>query len=121
MTAVLNPTLQRDKDESFTDYHIRLFKNKDTYNIDTKTIAELLNKEHGSHYDESKWRKDYKQYERWYAYIMSKNIDKEIQDKYQELYIESEKAKVRKRDQNREFAKKIRVLKKLKMMLLKLF
>ncbi|MCY9226050.1 metallophosphoesterase [Bacillus haynesii] len=108
MTAVLNPALQRDKDESFTDYHIRLFKNKDTYNIDTKTIAELLNKEHGSHYDESKWRKDYKQYERWYAYIMSKNIDKDIQDKYQELFIESEKAKVRKRDQNREFAKKIR-------------
>lgn len=119
MTAVLNPALQRDKDESFTDYHIRLFKNKDTYNIDTKTIAELLNKEHGSHYDESKWRKDYKQYERWYAYIMSKNIDKDIQDKYQELFIESEKAKVRKRDQNREFAKRsvIRlVLKRLKMM-----
>lgn len=38
----------------------------------------------------------------------SKNINQDIQDKYQKLFIESEKAKVRKRVQNREFAKKIR-------------
>lgn len=37
----------------------------------------------------------------------SKNINEDIQDKYQKLFIESEKANVRKCVQNREFAKKI--------------
>ncbi len=107
MTAILDPVLQREKDESFTDYHIRLFKNKDTYRIDTKTIAALLNKDQGTNYDESKWRKDYKQYERWNDYIMSKNLDEEILRKYEEVRLQSEKEKIRTRDQKREYRKSI--------------
>lgn len=99
MTAILNSVLQREKDESFTDYHIRLFKNKDTYHIDTKTITTLLNKDQGTNYDESKWRKDFKQYERWYDYIVSKNVDKEVQQKHEEIRIESEKQTIKARDQ----------------------
>ncbi|MFE6079500.1 hypothetical protein ACFVQB_34320, partial [Paenibacillus sp. NPDC057886] len=78
MTAILDTVLQREKDESFTDYHIRLFKNKDTYHIDTQTIAALLNKDQGTNYDESKWRKDFKQFERWHDYFISKNMNKEV-------------------------------------------
>lgn len=107
MTAILDPVLQREKDESFTDYHIRLFKNKDTYHIDTKTIAALLNKDQGTNYDESKWRKDFKQYERWNDYIMSKNLDEEILKKYEEVRLQSEKEKIRTRDQKREYRKSI--------------
>jgi hypothetical protein len=102
----MNPIL-REENESFLDYHVRLFANKETYSIDSYEIAELLNKEYGSSYSESKWRKDYAAYVYWKDYIMNKNLDKEILDKYEEVRIESEKEKVRKRDQNREYTKKI--------------
>jgi hypothetical protein len=102
----MNPIL-REENESFLDYHVRLFANKETYGVDSYEIAELLNKEYGSSYSESKWRKDYAAYVYWKDYIMNKNLDKEILDKYEEVRIESEKEKVRKRDQNREYTKKI--------------
>jgi hypothetical protein len=99
--------LEKKDEESFLDYHIRLFANKETYGIDSYEIAELLNKEYGSNYSESKWRKDYAAYVYWKDYIMNKNLDKEILDKYEEVRIESEKEKIRKRDWNREYTKKI--------------
>jgi hypothetical protein len=102
----MNP-IQREENESFLDYHVRLFANKDTYELDTYQITELLNKEFGTNYSESKWRKDYAAYVYWKDYIMNKNLDKEILDKYEEVRIESEKEKIRKRDQNREYGKKI--------------
>lgn len=105
---MINPILQRKDNESFMDYHIRLFQNKNEYGIDTYEIAELLNKEYGSNFSESKWRKDYAAYEKWKDYIIGQNIDEEIQKKYEELRIESEKEKIRKRDQNREYLKTIR-------------
>ena len=100
--------LKRQENESFADYHIRLFEHKDEYGIDTYKIAELLNAEYGSNYDESKWRKDYAQYKRWKDYILSKNLDKEILTKYEQIRIESEKEKIRNQDQKREYRKLIR-------------
>jgi hypothetical protein len=102
----MSPIL-REENESFLDFHIRLFANKDTYELDTYQIADLLNKEYGTNYSESKWRKDYAAYVYWKDYIMNKNLDKEILDKYEDIRIESEKEKIRKRDQNREYNKKI--------------
>jgi hypothetical protein len=102
-----NPILKRQAEESFMDYHIRLFENKDEYEIDRLKITELLNAEMGSNYDESKWRKDYAQYLKWKDYILNKNLDKEILDKYEDIRIESEKEKIRKRDQKREYNKLI--------------
>jgi hypothetical protein len=102
-----NPILKRQAEESFMDYHIRLFENKDEYEIDRLKITELLNAEMGSNYDESKWRKDYAQYLKWKDYILNKNLDKEILDKYEDIRIESEKEKIRKRDQKREYTKLI--------------
>lgn len=99
--------LKRQENESFMDYHIRLFEKKDEYGIDTYKIAELLNTEYGSNYDESKWRKDYAQYKNWKDYILSKNLDKEILAKYEEIKLEAEKEKIRKQDQKREYRKLI--------------
>jgi predicted phosphodiesterase len=101
--------LKRQENESFTDYHIRLFEKKEEYGIDTYKIAELLNAEYGSNYDESKWRKDYAQYKRWKDYILSKNLDKEILAKYEEIKREAEKKKIQAQDQNREYRKYLRL------------
>ena len=60
--------------ENFTDYHIRLFENAEQYGLSSDDIAELLNKEYGSNYSESKWRKDYAQYLRWKDYILEKDL-----------------------------------------------
>jgi hypothetical protein len=103
----MNPILKRKEDESFLDYHIRLFSNKDEYEIDSYAIADLLNVEYGSSYSESKWRKDYAAFVYWKDYIMNKNLDKEILDKYEDIRIQSEKEKVRSRDQKREYRKLI--------------
>lgn len=105
---MINPALERNNDESFLDYQIRLFANKDTYGVDTFEIAELLNSEYGTSYSESKWRKDYAAYVHWNEYILSKNLDKEVLDKYEENRIESEKEKIRNQDQKREYKKLIR-------------
>jgi hypothetical protein len=100
--------LKKREDESFNDYHIRLYENKEDYNIDKFQIAELLNDEMGSNYDESKWRKDYAQFKKWEDFITSKNLDEEIVKKHEELRLESEKEKYRKQDQKREYRKLIR-------------
>lgn len=103
-----DPILKRREDESFNAYHIRLFENKKEYGITSEEIADLLNKEMGSNHGESKWRKDYAQYKKWKDYIITSNLDKEIVRKYEELKLESEKEKIRKQDQTREYRKIIK-------------
>jgi hypothetical protein len=102
-----NPILKRQERESVHDYLIRLFENKDEYEIDKFEITDLLNAEMGSNYDESKWRKDYAQYLKWKDYILNKNLDNDILDKYEHIRIESQKEKIRERDQKREYNKLI--------------
>lgn len=103
MTSIL-----RKPNESLEDYHIRLFENKEEYGIDKFQITDLLNKEADEEYSESKWRKDYAQYLKWKDYILSKNLDGEILDKYEKIRIEAEKEKIRRNDQRREYNKYIR-------------
>lgn len=105
---MIDTILHRTSEESFRDYLIRLFENKSEYGLDKDSITELLNKEYGSNYDESKFRKDYQQYCKWKDYIINKNLDKEILGKYEEIRVESEKEKIRKQDQKREYMKLIR-------------
>jgi hypothetical protein len=102
-----NPILKKKDGESLNDYLIRLYQNKDEYEIDKFQVADLLNIEMGSNYDESKWRKDYAQYLKWKDYILNQNLDKDVLDKYEQVRIESEKEKIRKRDQKREYNKLI--------------
>jgi hypothetical protein len=102
-----NPILKKFDEESFQEYHIRLFENKEEYEIDNNQIADLLNKEFGSNYDESKWRKDFAQYVKWKDFLINQNLDEQIVKKHEELRIESEKEKIRKNDQKREYRKLI--------------
>lgn len=104
----MNMRIKRSEDESFTDFHIRLFENREDYKLSNDDISDILNKEFGSDFSESKWRKDYAQYVRWKDYIVESNLEEEIVRKYEELDIESKKEKIKKQDQNREYMKKIR-------------
>lgn len=93
--------------ESIEDYMIRLFDNKEDYEIDKYTITDLLNDVESTKFDESKWRKDYAQYLRWKDYMAEKNLDKEQLQIYEDKRIEELKERIRKQDQNRELRKKI--------------
>lgn len=64
--------LKKRDDESQDDYLIRLYSNKDEYDIDSFIIADLMNKATGKNHGESKWRKDYAQYVYWTNYYESK-------------------------------------------------
>ncbi|MFK3936671.1 hypothetical protein ACI2JA_04035 [Alkalihalobacillus sp. NPDC078783] len=100
--------MNRKPDESLTDYQIRLYMNLDNYGIDTHKATELLNKDAGQTFSESKWRKDYDQYKRWNEYIVSKNLDEEVMAKYEESKLQAEISKVQNADQKREYRKMIR-------------
>lgn len=64
--------LQRKQSETTDDFMIRLFDNKENYEIDNFTIANLMNKELGTNYSESKFRKDNASRIRWQEYYDSK-------------------------------------------------
>lgn len=104
----------RHKDEHMTEYLIRLYENREKYNLSNQDVADLLNKEEGTEYDESKWRKEYQAWENRFAEYVARNFEnaesynKSILDKYELLRIESEKEKIRYRDQKREYNKLIR-------------
>jgi hypothetical protein len=54
--------INRKQDETVKSYKIRLFKNKDLYDINSQNIADLINKETGDTFNESTYRKWYRSY-----------------------------------------------------------
>jgi len=54
--------------ESFKEYFVRLFENKEQYNITSQQIADLLNSESGKNYTESAYRKEYAGFNRGRIY-----------------------------------------------------
>ena len=52
----------RKENESIKDFKIRLFANKDLYNLKSQEIADLVNKETGKNQGESSYRKWAKAY-----------------------------------------------------------
>lgn len=65
-------TITRQPDELLSEYHFGLYENKDELGLSNQAIADLLNKEYGTDYDESKFRKEYQAY---------KNVWQEMVDK----------------------------------------
>ncbi|MCA1021630.1 hypothetical protein [Halobacillus litoralis] len=108
MAANLPGSLLKDEGESLEQYHIRIYSNMDTYEIDKYTAANLVNDAHGTDYDESKWRKDYAQYLKWKPYFIKENLDEDRLAKYEEKRLEQEKEKYRNADQKREYRKMVR-------------
>jgi len=104
----------RKKDEDIVDYMIRLYENKAKYGLNNQEIADLLNREEGTEYDESRWRKLYQAWENFFEPYVTERFDdaegynSHILNKYELLRIENEKEKVRLRDVKREYNKLIR-------------
>lgn len=88
--------LERKNNEEFEDYHVRLFEDMPIHELDSDEVAELLNKEYGVNYSESKWRKDYAQYAKWKDYIISKrNDDTELEKlTIKKLELQKERSKL---------------------------
>lgn len=54
--------ITRGDNETLAQYHFRLYKNKEEMGLSNIQIADLLNSEYGTNYDESKFRKEYQAY-----------------------------------------------------------
>lgn len=104
----------RKKGEDLTEYLIRLYENREKYGLSNQEVADLLNREEDVNYDESKWRKEFQAWKNRFEEYVSKSFhnadeyNQNILDKYEMLRIESEKEKIRYRDQRNEYTKLIR-------------
>ena len=101
--------IKRDPSENLKQYQIRLYRNKDIYGLTNIDIGELLNKETGQNYDESKYRKYALAYiDGWDdcldEHITDNEVLAEIDKKKEELY----KQQVKTRDKLRELRKHLR-------------
>lgn len=86
---------KRQQNEDLKDYKIRLFRNKEEYNLNSKEIADLINSETGENLSESayrKWAVPYIQgfdegFEKGIS-CQSEDILKELESKKREIYKE---------------------------------
>lgn len=80
--------------ETLKDYKIRLFRNKDSYGLSNKDIAELINNASNLNRDESSYRKWFAAYEEGYQDGVQYSSDNSaILQKITEQRIQAEKAK----------------------------
>ena len=89
--------LTRQENETIKSYKLRLFRNKELYDIDTKQIADLINKETGETFNESTYRKWFRNYEEGFVdarkeSLSDEDVLKELTLKQQSL--QKEKVKV---------------------------
>jgi len=90
--------------ESIHEYKIRLFSNKELYNLKSQEIADLINKESGKTQGESSYRKWYRAYAEGKSdaqkeFVSGDKILKEYENQKRELYIERQKL----RDEKNEY------------------
>lgn len=72
-------SVTRKPDESFDDYLVRLFSNRENYNLNTREVTELLNKDSGLNTVESTYRRDWQAYRRWKKYFSNHDtIDDDV-------------------------------------------
>lgn len=109
--------ITRGDNETLAQYHFRLYKNKEEMGLSNIQIADLLNSEYGTNYDESKFRKEYQAYINvWKDMIEEKHktslpngIVEELRYERNEL----KKEKIRFSDQKREFNNILRKMARL--------
>lgn len=90
--------------ENIKDYKLRLFRNKELYNLTSQDIADLVNESSGDNFGESTYRKWFATYSEGYAdglndAINEEKILKELSLKQRELYKERQKL----RDEKNEY------------------
>ncbi|HBY19632.1 MAG TPA: hypothetical protein DEG71_01210 [Clostridiales bacterium] len=98
--------LTRQENESIKSYKLRLCRNKDLYNLNSKSIAELINKETENNFNESTYRKWFSAYEEGYTDarkegISDEDVLKEINVKQTSLQKEKYKIQSLRLDMNR--------------------
>lgn len=101
--------IRRQSNENLKQYQIRLYRNKDMYGLTNPEIGEILNKETGKNYDESKYRKYAQAYIEGWDDCLNENISDdeviaEMDKKMDEMY----KQQVKTRDKLRELRKHLR-------------
>ena len=103
----------RNKGEDIVDYMIRLYDNRAKYELSNQEVADLLNREDETEYDESRWRKLYQGYKNFFEpWVMKhgggdKVVNQAILDRYELERIEAKKADIRYKDMKREYNKLI--------------
>ncbi len=95
----------KQENESVKNYKIRLFKNKDLYDLTSQEIADLINKESGDNFSESTYRKWYRAYSEGVEDTQKENISgdnilKEYEIQKRELYKERQKLRDEKNEYN---------------------
>ena len=106
-------SILRGTQESLPEYHFRLYETKSEHGMSNQAIADLLNKEYGTDYDESKFRKEYQAYTRvWKDMIESKQLSSIPEEFAEEMAKEQLKFNEKNRaltkmlqDQRREYRK----------------
>ena len=102
-------SIQRQPNENFKEYKIRLYRNKEIYGLNNDEIGELLNADTGNNWNESAYRKHAAAYiEGWDDAIKAGISDDvalgELDKKMDELY----KQQVKTRDKHRELRSSLR-------------
>lgn len=69
----------RIPNESFEDFFVRIFENRNVYGLTCEEAADILNRESGHSYTESKWRKDFKRFQQGRIYER-KRINNDVLD-----------------------------------------
>lgn len=101
----------KKKEETFKEYYIRLYKDKDVLGLTFKDIGTLLNEVSGNEYNEAKWRRPYEgfvQFKEMFGEGIVSHSEQEILAEIKEEKLELQKEKVKMRDQKREFSAIIR-------------
>ncbi|MEJ7218465.1 metallophosphoesterase family protein [Staphylococcus gallinarum] len=110
-------TITRNDNETLAQYQFRLYENRAELGLSNEQIADLLNSEHGTEYDESKYRKEYQAYKNvWQDMIEEKNnsfLPEDYVNEIEEQRIELQKEKFKFRDQKREFNNTLRKMARL--------
>ena len=109
----INSQALRDPNETPKAYRIRLYKNKDLYGLDNKTIGKLCNEAFGVDWDESAHRKKTTNYLKGYNDAKAElgNTDQQLQnmiDENKRLIKEVKKEKQKLSDERVEFNRQIR-------------
>lgn len=95
----------KKKEETFKEYYIRLYKDKDVLGLTFRDIGTLLNEVSGNEYNEAKWRRPYEGFVQFKEMFGEGIVSHSEQEILAEIHFEREeleKEKVRARDQKRE-------------------
>jgi len=100
---------KRLEGEDLNTYALRLYENKHEYGLNSQDIADILNKETGKNYDESKYRKHYASFRKGIEYAKANSVDsieelKALEEKKREIIAERDRLSL----VQREYKKNIR-------------